>query len=201
MVSESNLAARGELLKTWFNDSIGSYWEIDLTAVYDNATEVKRTVAHLFPGIVLVHDRVELPKEDSIALRWHTATVPYLSKAGDFSVKNNNAFAQVKVVSLDNKTLSFRKGNHEFKAPYNLTRQGDPLIQNYESFVEVSTYGKSSSILTLFAVSELAVDQPKWQKNGEDWRITIGEEEYVINATDTSFELNSTNSSRQIVVN
>jgi hypothetical protein len=201
MVSEPNLTARGEVVRTWFNDSIGSYWEIDLSAVYDNALEVKRTVAHLFPGIVLVHDRAVLPKEDSIKLRWHTANSLSLSESGEFSVRSNDAFLQAKMVALDNKSLTFNKGSHEFEAPYNLTRQGDSLVQNYEPFVEASTYGKSTSILSIFSITKFDDDQPKWQKNENGWEIAIGEEEYAIKADGTSFELSSTKNKEQIVIN
>lgn len=201
MISEPNLTARGELVKTWFNESIGSYWEVDLTNVYDNAIEVKRTVAHLFPGIVLVHDNAILPKEDSIKLRWHTANTLFLNELGEFSVRNNNAFLQAKIVELDNKSLTFNQESHEFKAPYNLTRQGDPLVQNYEPYVEVSVYGKSASILSIFSVSEFEADNPKWQKNEDGWKITIEEEEYTIKTDGTSFELSSMESKGQIVIN
>src|SRR5690606_34753271 len=59
MIAEPNEQARGKIVTSWFDDQVGAYWELDLSPVYGNAVKVTRRVAHLFPGIVLVHDQAE----------------------------------------------------------------------------------------------------------------------------------------------
>ncbi|MFY0653033.1 MAG: heparinase II/III family protein [Cyclobacteriaceae bacterium] len=201
MVSEPNEMARGKILKTWFNDSIGSFWKLDLTSVYDNAKKVTRSIAHLFPGIVLVHDYAEMPKKDSIMLRWHTIETPNINDSGEFSVVKNQALLQARVLALDGKELTFDSGHQEFKPPYNLTRQGDPLVQNYEPFVEIKTFGKSASILSLFSVSESATEASGWKKAESGWSINVGGEKYSVIINGNSFELYSDGSKRKIALN
>ena len=107
MISEPNQSARAFTTASWFNDTIGSSWEMDLTAVYGNADTVIRRVAHLFPGIVLVHDYAELPQVDSIHLRWHTITPPKLNTSGDFQVATEKVALTARVISLDGQRATF----------------------------------------------------------------------------------------------
>jgi hypothetical protein len=100
MVAEPNHLARGSTIRSWFNDSIGSCWEIDLTPVYGNAVSVTRKVAHLFPGIVLVHDKAVLPRATKIDLRWHGINPPQLKGSGNFEVRGEQAALSAKVISL-----------------------------------------------------------------------------------------------------
>ena len=200
MISEPNNLARGKTVNSWFDDSIGSSWEIDLTPVYRNATKVTRKVAHLFPGIVVVHDYAELPNADSIVLRWHSITPPHLTESGDFWATNKKASVVAKVVALDKNELHFSKGHHEFKPPYNLSRQGDPLDQNYEPFVKISMYGKTASILTLFYISKTEDELPSWQETESGWSIRNNGEEYIVTRQGSSFEIRSKNSLQRILL-
>jgi hypothetical protein len=189
MIAEPNHVARGKTTKSWFNDTVGSYWEIDLTPVYGNASRVTRKVAHLFPGIVLVHDQAEIPGINTVDLRWHTINPPELKGLGNFVVKGHKAALTAKVISLDDGKLDFSTGHHEFKPPYHLTRQGDPLVQHYESYVKISTRGKSCSILSLFAITENDGELPIWEETAIGWAISINGGNYSISLQDHVFTL------------
>jgi hypothetical protein len=190
MVAEPNLSlARGSTLKSWFNDTIGSYWEIDLTPVYGNATRVTRKVAHFFPGIVLVHDQAELPKAETVDLVWHGINPPQLKGSGNFEVRGDQVALAAKVISLDDVKLSFTTGHHEYKPPYNLTRQGDPLVQHYEPYIKISIEGKLCSILSLFAIVENNGDLPTWEETSEGWTIEVKGKDYVISVKNGMFDL------------
>ena len=197
MIAEPNHLARGETTRSWFNDTIGSYWEIDLTPVYGNASRVTRKVAHLFPGIVLVHDQAELPGENNtVDLRWHAINPPQLRGSGNFVVKGGRAALSAKVISLGDGELNFSTGHHEYKPPYNLTRQGDPLVQHYEPYIKISTKGKSCSILSLFAITENDGALPSWEETDEGWTIGLNGKNYVISLQDDEFNL--TDGSKEI---
>lgn len=200
MLAEPNRQARGEIVQSWFDDAIGSSWEIDLTPVYGNAGKVSRKVAHLFPGIALVHDLAELPAPDSVVLRWHTIKPPKLNQSGDFWVRNNKAAVSAKVVALDKHKLTFSSGRHAYKPPYNLSRQGDPLVQNHEPFVKITTYGKRCSILTLFAVSAYGEERLEWEETESGWLIRYNNDEYRIARQGSGFKVSSKNSGGSILL-
>ena len=94
-----------------------------------------------------------------------------------------------KVISLDDVKLSFTTGHHEYKPPYNLTRQGDPLVQHYEPYIKISTEGKSCSILSLFAIVENNGDLPTWEETSEGWTIEVKGKDYVISVKNGMFDL------------
>jgi hypothetical protein len=196
MKAEPNHLARGETTRSWFNDTVGSYWEIDLTPVYGNASRLTRKVAHLFPGIVLVHDHAELPVEKTVDLRWHTISTPELQGSGNFEVRGDRAALSARVISLGGSRLNFTTGHHEYKPPYNLTRQGDPLVQHYEPFIKISTKGKSCSILTLFAIAENNEALPSWEETAEGWSIRVKGKKYIITEQEGMFNL--TDGTREI---
>ena len=195
MRSEPNGEARGTTVRSWFNDSTGSYWEIDLTPVYENATQVTRKVAHLFPGIIVVHDYAELPNADSIDLRWHFASTPHLTEPfiflGGFTARNSKATVSGRIISLNENLLTFSSDHQEFKPPYNLTRQGDPLDQHYEPFVKISAKGKVFSVLTLFAVFESSIEEPLWDETPTGWELYQDGVKYRVSAEDNSFKITS----------
>jgi len=196
MIAEPNYRARGETKRSWFSDTVGSYWEIDLTPVYDNSTRVTRKVAHFFPGIILVYDHAELPGLNTVDLRWHGINLPQLRGSGNFVVKGGRAALSAKVISLGDGKLNFSTGHHEYKPPYNLTRQGDPLVQHYEPYIKISTRGKSCSILSLFAITENDGALPSWEETDEGWTIGLNGKNYVISLQDGEFNL--TDGSKEI---
>jgi hypothetical protein len=189
MIAEPNHLARGETKRAWFNDTVGSYWEIDLTPVYGNASSVTRKVAHLFPGIILVFDHAETPGINTVDLRWHTINLPELKGSGNFKVISGGAALSAKVSSLDDNELVFSTGHQEYKPPYNLTRQGDPLVQHYEPLIKINTEGKSCSILSLFAIVENNGTIPLWEETASGWAIKIKGKNYLISHQDGVFNL------------
>ncbi len=162
--------------------------DIESTAAEDQEV-VARKVAHFFPGIVLVHDQAELSKTESLDLRWHGINPPQLKGSGNFEVRGDQAALSAKVISLDDGKLSFTKGHHEYKPPYNLTRQGDPLVQDYEPYIKISTEGKSCSILSVFAIVENNGDLPTWEETSEGWTLEVKGKNYFISVEDGLFNL------------
>ena len=189
MIAEPNEAARGAIIESFFSDSLGSYWKIDTSPVYENATVVQRKVVHLFPGIVAVHDVAELPQSEQIDLRWHCATNPDWDQQGNFHFRKGSAILSGKVVALNGKQLSFSSDHHSFQPPYHLTRQGDPLEQHYEPFLKISANATSCSILTLFYIGEDAGEIPRWKKTGSGYEIQGKKGEYSIALQGESLEL------------
>lgn len=196
MISEPNHTARGTCLASSFRDSLGSSWKLDVSPVYENASRVTRRVAHLFPGIVAVHDYAELKQTESIDLRWHCIQPPLWDQEGTFSVQGEQAMISGKVIALDDQQLTFSSGNQSFQPPYHLTRQGDPLEQHHEPFLKISTRGTSCSILTLFSVSEKETEVPLWQKTDSGFVIERPEGKYEVRIAADKIELVSPEGNR-----
>jgi len=180
MRSEPNELARGSTTSSFFDDSIGSSWSMDLTPVYDNADLVTRSVAHLFPGIVVVLDQVRLPKAESIELRWHTGGTPQMKMSGSFFASGEQGRVVGQISSISNQELSFDTGEHRHKSPFNLTRQGDPLIQEYHPFIRIQTNAKAASILTLFAITQKSGDPAAWKREDKGWSIVMEGVQYNV---------------------
>lgn len=200
MIAEPNAEARGKIMSFWSEDTVGSTWTLDLSPVYGNADRVSRRVAHLFPGIVLVHDQAELPAADSIVLRWHTVAPPELMDHGTFTSRNKRAAVVAKVLSLNGQPLQCSTGHHEFKPPYHLTRQEDPLEQHYDPFVQIETFGKKCSLLSLFAVVENTEELPKWEETEEGWTLVHPDATYRITRRGNTFEIVADNGKGRILL-
>jgi hypothetical protein len=191
MISEPNEIARGTCVRSWFNDSIGSFWQMDLSPVYGNANKVTRKVVHLYPGVVLVHDYAELPEVNKIDLRWHCISPPQWDQEGNFKINKGAASLCAKVVALDGDPLHFSIGRHSFQPPYHLTRQGDPLEQHYEPFIKVSTRGNLCSILTLFSISKAGAVSTEWRNTEAGYEILINDVRYRVAIVGEDFEISS----------
>ena len=179
IISEPNETARGQILSTMFDDEVGSSWHIDLTPVYKNTEEVTRQVGHLFPGLVVVLDRVRLKDTSQIDLRWHTCRTPQLRDLG-FYFESNRATAISKIIDLDGDPISLSSGQHAFLEPYHMSRQGDPLVQRHEEFVQVQKRGKHAKLLTIFVVTPKMKSPPRWQQNSSGWKITLPRVSYQV---------------------
>jgi hypothetical protein len=138
---------------------------------------------------VLVHDAARLENEKLIDLRWHTITPPSIQGGNSFFVRYKNAALSAKIVGLHREKISLSTGRQEYKAPYHLTRQGDPLVQDYEPFVKISTKTNSYSLLTLFSVIENKEELPLWLETEKGWTIEVNGVEYVIEKRGRGFRV------------
>lgn len=193
MKAEPNEEARGKTLNFWADDEIGSYWQIDLSPVYENAQRVIRTVAHVHPGLVLVHDLAELPQPDSLSLRWHTIKTPEFFMDDQFRTHHERAAIVGKVISLDGERLQFSTGHHAFQPPYHLTRQNDPLVQNYEPFVRVDAHRKTLNLLSLFSVYEAEGSPPQWTSGEGSWVIDLKDEKFKVEVQEAQLVISRNN--------
>ncbi len=203
ILSEPNALARGVIVNSSFDDSLGSYWQIDLSTVYPHARRVKRFVGHLFPGLVVVVDIAALNRVGEICLRWHTISPPELDVAGNFTTSADSAYLSAKVISLKDNELELSTDHHRFEPPYHLSRQGDPLVQNHEPYVRVETRSDQCAIMSLFAISkndEGISNLPSWQATEEGWKIEVEEHTYLVQTSQDQLILMDTDSPKHRLV-
>ena len=130
-------------------------------------------------------------KEGSIDLRWHCISKPKLTTENSFIVRNKKAMISAKIIALDNSKINLSTGSHKFKSPYNLTRQGDTLIQKNEPFVKISTKNDSFSVLSIFVIKKNNSEIPEWSLSKNNWEITYNNVTYVIKMINEKLVINS----------
>jgi hypothetical protein len=153
---------QGKFLFTEFS-RCGSAWSMDLGDAYDLARDgtpdgtplVRRSVVHLFPGVVVVLDECQIPRHEDIVLRWHTADRCEIDGHGVFEVGARRAEAaglQAQICPLTDGAWQFSRGEHQYQPPFDRSRLDEPLHQRRESFVAAECSAASARILTLFVV-------------------------------------------------
>ena len=180
MRSEPNAVARGEIVDFWSDDDLGASWTIDLTPVYPGTKKVVRKVAHLFPGIIAVMDKAHLERAEDISLRWHTAGDINIDSFGNFKTNNKNVELIGKIIPLNGDEIELSQHRHYFEPPYHLSRQGDPLIQVNQNYVEYIHNTKEYATLTLFAISDRQSHNIQWNSVREGWQIDLSRGTYLI---------------------
>ena len=142
-------ALRSKFLQSRFDDSKGGYWQLDNTDVYAGVNEVRRTVVHLNPGVVVVLDTAILPRLREISLRWHTADKSVPTTDGRFSVTGaSGATLASRVVRLDQGAITFARETHQ---------------ETGDSFVEASLRGTACALLSVFCVFPRATVAGAWE--------------------------------------
>lgn len=178
--------AQGEIIETHFDPALGSCWHLDTTAAYDGARSVSRRVIHLFPGIVAVLDAIDLEKEDSVILRWHTVDRSEPKPDGSFRVKGDRVQLSGQVVVLEGDTTSIGRGEHAYRAPYDRNRLGELQVQKHESFIEVVTSGSRIRYLSLFAVFAPGRNAQPWHHDPDaTWTIQTNEGTIQVQASES----------------
>ncbi len=150
MKHDATVEAR--ILNASFKDGESGLWRVDLTDKYDGARSVRRTVVHLHPATIAVLDEADLEIEESISLRWHTASLPKQDGSGRFTVTGAEASLAARMLSLDTIGLTFDIHRHEYNDPYNRHRLGDRFDQCHEPYVEAVMNANRCRILTLFTI-------------------------------------------------
>ncbi|HMB90119.1 MAG TPA: hypothetical protein VKP65_04680, partial [Rhodothermales bacterium] len=162
---------QGRFVTSEFDDTRGGFWQIDLTPAYKGVQSVRRTVVHLFPGIIAVLDEAQLERAEPISLRWHTIDRSEPDTAGRFRVVGEQATLAAQVVRLDGDAISFRRGEHRYEPPYNVGRLDEPLAQRHESYIEALLTSDTCRLLSLFAVYGPQETASLWRAEGEAWQI------------------------------
>lgn len=155
-------AIRGRLLHATFDDARGGWWQADLTPTYEGVRRVRRTVVHLLPGVVAVLDEAALDDPDEIALRWHTVGRCAPDAEGAFTVRGERAGLAGRIVALDGARPRFLRGEHAYATPYDRNRDGDPLGQRRESYVEARATASGCRWLSLFALVAPGASVQAW---------------------------------------
>jgi hypothetical protein len=160
---------RAAVIASEFNDDKGGWWQIDLAALYDEVTSVRRTVIYLAPSTVVVYDTAALEYTAETSLRWHTACDPDWSADGHFSVENDGSAVDSFVTSLGESDMTCALCHHEYVEPYNRFRLGDKLEQQHESYVEFLTSSENVSLLSLFKIREEGSTRSRWTADTSTW--------------------------------
>jgi len=172
----------GRILESRFDPEKGAAWSLDLTAAYDGAKSVRRTVLHYLPGIVAVLDEAMLSQPEEISLRWHTFNRCEPDAQGCFLVENDGVGLAARVVALDGASLAMTRHEHEYKPPFDRNRVGELLEQRRESYVEATMTAPLSRMLTLFAVLPATAAPAKWEVSGDAWTIETAEGRFTARA-------------------
>ena len=171
-------------------DGHGAAWSIDLTGAYRDVVRVHRHVVHLLPDLVAVLDECELTRAEAVTLRWHTVDRAPIDAAGSFRVQAAGPRGPVRLLgqicALSGCTATFRRGEHQYHAPYDRTRLDEPLEQRRESFVAAETNDGRCRLLTLFLVVRPGNTPPAWPpaRDGDAWRIADAGAAVTVSATD-----------------
>ena len=162
----------GRLTDWWHEPGQGTAWRIDLTPAYAGASQVARTVLHLWPGYILVLDEADLPAPEDISLRWHTIDRADPEADGSFVVRGQAAAATGFVTTLEGTVPAIHRREHRYVAPYHLARSGDPWVQRGESYVEATAKAAQCRWLTLFATGAAADfgGTRRWERTAAGWR-------------------------------
>jgi hypothetical protein len=161
----------GQLLHWSHQDGCGTAWRMDLTPAYEDIKSFKRTVIHLLPGYIAVLDEAALNRPEEISLRWHTIDQAAPTADGAFVVRQGAAAATGQITSLLDADLQFARREHRYVEPYHLERNGDPLVQHHESFIDTTHAAESCRLLTLFATGAAADfgGNVTWQHTPHGW--------------------------------
>ena len=190
----------GEFTHTVFDDHKGGAWQIDLTPVYDGARQVTRTVIHLLPGVAVVLDEARLNGARGISMRWHPANRVEPTPDGRFTVVNGMARLEAHMVALGGARPEYRLSNHDYVDPYNMNRNGQPLGQPREPFIEASYRGDRLDLLTLFSVQKSDQSASQWREQGDDWGIETPEGLVVVSISDRQLQVSNRETGTSLTV-
>ncbi len=163
-----------------FDDELGGWWQIDLTDLHESVQNVRRTVVHLLPNIVVILDDVQSLRQEPIRLRWHPGGEPQIEFPHDFRVVVDEVALSAKVVELagaDSPELIL--GHHAYRPPYDHDRIGNPMPQRHEPYLDATVHGQKARFLSLFAIGEPRAPMDLWQQvDSFNW--CIGQDDHQV---------------------
>jgi hypothetical protein len=189
----------GRYLETFFDDTLGGYWQIDLTPAYAGVERVRRTVVHLLPGYVAVLDEAILMEEEEISLRWHTVVPSMPDPNGNFLLSNAGHSLACHVSAIQGTVVSLAMNRHAYAAPYNRDRTGQLLEQRNEPFVELIQQTKQTRILSLFA-SQPSIQPANWTQSADTWSIQNSSGKATVTCRHNSLQIEDANTNRVLAV-
>jgi hypothetical protein len=147
--------AGGELCAWDFDEARGGFWTVDLSGAYANRGRVLRTVVHLYPGILVVRDRVVSDAGYRVSLRWHYAGACILGTDSSFILRSSGGCAAGMVTELSGKSLRLTSRHHRYRSPFDTGRLGEALEQKSEPYLEFALHADSCDLLSLFLAWQL----------------------------------------------
>lgn len=171
------LKLSGRILQAEFDELLGGFWQLDLTAAYDGVKSVKRTVVHLLPGLAVVLDEGELEQSEEISLRWHTVAAAELNEQGAFEVKKDDVSLVGQVSVLEGTLHDFRLRRHGYAPPFDKDRSGELLEQRREPYIETRLNDNRYRVLSLFSLAGGSSASETWRQDNGGWSIgtSVGE--------------------------
>jgi hypothetical protein len=193
-IGDQAISRSGRIVTADFRDGVGALWVLDCSAAYDDVLSVTRTVMFLEPGVIVVLDEAHLPRERDISLRWHTAKQcsPDALGAFAFDLERSGIVGQISSLSYE---IGFRTGQHAYKAPFDRSRDGDPLEQRREPFVEAFTNSDAVAILTLFYAGPSG-SGASWNNDDGTWVLDAPDVRAAVTVDDQQLSLSDLNSDR-----
>lgn len=184
MAPEWEEPREGTVLGAAFDDDAGGWWRLDLSAMYDRASQVTRTVVHLLPRTIVVLDEARLAEAHPISLRYHTAPDVSLEADGRFTTSVGQVSLRGRVVGLDAPSITRRVDQHEYEAPYDRARSGEPLEQRREPFLEAALEPTDSCrLLSTFSIVGPEQSGGSWTGSGP-WGMDTAEEAISVRLED-----------------
>lgn len=178
--------AKANIVMQQFDDQRGGCWQLDLTRFYPDASQVRRTVVHLTPGIVVVLDDARFERSKEITLRWHTSTPSHPTADGAFTVSGERACLTARIVDLSSPTADARwrvgSSQHRYAPPFDRSRTGEDLQQRHEDFVWVQRSAPSARILSLFAVDAAAQSHSAWEPSSVGYQVSTADGKFQVAA-------------------
>ncbi len=161
---EAQPLRRSYLADHVFDARRGGWWRIDLTELHQGVERVQRTVVHLLPGIVAVLDEADLQRAEQVRLRWHTIVAPRLGAGGRFDFEHKGSGLAAIIASAAGADLELSCGRHQYLAPRDRDRLGNPLPQRREPFLDAVVASRSVWFLSLFSAAAAAATGEAWQR-------------------------------------
>jgi hypothetical protein len=161
---------RGELL-FFRQDENFAHWKINLSGAYGGEREVTREVLHVLPAVLVVLDEVVTSEKEEIALRWHTGGQPQDDGGEQFSFRADDYQAVLRTVAIQGEALRAEVRQHQFKEPFDTSRDGEKLPQYHEPYVSLTVEENDLKWLTLITATDNGTPPVIKQTSAGTWLI------------------------------
>lgn len=161
---------QGKLLDHQQNNAF-VFWQFDLSEAYQTDQQVKRTVIHYQPNIMMVIDQVKSSQPtDTLSLRWHATALDFNPNTGQFMVENDGV--KLTAICSSNQAMQYQKKKQVYTKPYNTYRLGDPLEDLNIHFLESKVISNENTFVSLFYIQKPQENEVKWIQKGK-WNYTL----------------------------
>lgn len=163
----NDASARGVIEDFRTDNEIGDSYTIDCTTAYgDVCRRGRRTVLHLRPDVLVVHDNFDLVEPEVATLRWHYDGEAEIDDLGHFVITGLRGKCIGRVVYLSGEAVEYTKGVHEQVGW--ISRASEALEDEYHRYVQIKA--RSSVRHVFISVFHFTKRRSAWQR----WEFTDG---------------------------